>query len=75
MGILLLGGAVVSSWSSESLSVSLKNIGPFFKNFPEIGEEENQENIKEFRQCYSLYMDCFLGSSSFLISKSHPPRG
>lgn len=75
MGILLLGGAVVSSWSSESLSVSLKNIGPFFKNFPEIGKEENQENIKEFRQWYSLYMDCFLRSSSFLISKSHPPRG
>lgn len=42
MGILLFGGAVVSSWSSESLSVSLKNIGPFFKNFPEIGTEESQ---------------------------------
>ena len=75
MGILLLGGAVVSSWSSESLSVSLKNIGPFFKNFPEIGKEENQENMKEFRQCHSLYMDCFLRSSSSLISKSHPPQG
>ena len=55
--------------------MSLKNIGPFFKNFPEIGKEENQENIKEFSQWYSLYMDCFLRSSSFLISKSHPPRG
>ena len=75
MGILLLGGAVVSSWSSESLSVSLKNIGPFFKNFPEIGKEENQENIKEFKQWHSLYMDCFLRSSSFLISKSHPTWG
>ena len=55
--------------------MSLKNIGPFFKNFPEIGKEENQENIKEFRQWYSLHMDCFLRSSSFLISKSHSPRG
>lgn len=34
MGILLLGGATASSLSSESLSVSLKNIGPFFKNRP-----------------------------------------
>ena len=55
--------------------MSLKNIGPFFKNFPEIGKEENQENSKEFSQWYSLYMDSFLRSSSFLISKSHPPRG
>lgn len=75
MGILLLGGAVVSSWSSESLSVSLKNIGPFFKNFPEIGKEENQEKIKEFRQCCSLYMDCFLRIVRLSLFLNHTHLG
>lgn len=56
-GILLRGsGAIESSSSSESLSVSLRNIGPFFKNRPGWGTKQNKTDINYDIASWSFYI-------------------
>ena len=62
----------MTSLSSESLSVSLKNIGPFFKYFPETVKESKQ--IELSRRKNSLILNHFQEEIDLFFLHFSSPR-